>query len=74
MTDVEARQMMDKCFARGKRRQRIVLGVLQTAADSYEKFLDPLEYVSACQSKDAGDARYDSRGLPKQQSTRFGSL
>ena len=51
MSDLEARQMMDKCFTQENDGNVASFDVLQTAADSYEKFLDPLEYVSASNRK-----------------------
>jgi len=46
MGDLEARQMMDRCFAHENDGNLASFEVLKTAADSYERFLDPLDYVT----------------------------
>ncbi len=47
MSDLEARNMMQSCFAEENEGNVAAYALLRTAADSYEKFLDPLEYISA---------------------------
>lgn len=51
MGDTEARHMMYRCFGEENDGNATSFDVLKTAADSYEKFLDPLDYVSDANRK-----------------------